>query len=218
MPSAPGSRCRRPDRSVPATRARWPHGAAASTPPGRPSPGSATTKRSAVCGSTTSATARRAFVPVASTWVSLLFRTHRITDLSFSGLRINSSRCASRVGPIQQEHSMQIRFRRVASIALAVSLAVGAASVMAQVMVGGAPMLPTQDIIDNAVNSKDHTTLVAAVKAAGLVDTLKGTGPFSVFAPTNEAFAALPTGTVDTLLKPENKGKLAAILTYHVVP
>ena len=113
---------------------------------------------------------------------------------------------------------MQIRFRRVASIALAVSLAVGAASVMAQVMVGGAPMLPTKDIIDNAVNSKDHTTLVAAVKAAGLVDTLKGTGPFSVFAPTNEAFAALPTGTVDTLLKPENKGKLAAILTYHVVP
>jgi len=113
---------------------------------------------------------------------------------------------------------MQIKFKRAASIALAVSLAFGAASAMAQVMVGGAPMLPTKDIIDNAVNSKDHTTLVAAVKAAGLVDTLKGPGPFTVFAPTNEAFAALPAGTVDTLLKPENKGKLTTILTYHVVP
>jgi len=113
---------------------------------------------------------------------------------------------------------MQIRFKRAASIALAVSLALGAASTMAQVMVGGAPMLPTKDIIDNAVNSKDHTTLVAAVKAAGLVDTLKGAGPFTVFAPTNEAFAALPDGTVDMLLKPENKGKLTTILTYHVVP
>ena len=86
------------------------------------------------------------------------------------------------------------------------------------VMVGGAPMLPTKDIIDNAVNSKDHTTLVAAVKAAGLVDTLKGPGPFTVFAPTNEAFAALPAGTVDTLLKPENKPTLTKILTAHVVP
>ena len=85
------------------------------------------------------------------------------------------------------------------------------------VMVGGAPMYPTKDIIDNAVNSKDHTTLVAAVKAAGLVDTLKGPGPFTVFAPTNEAFAALPAGTVDTLLKPENKAMLSGILTYHVV-
>ena len=78
--------------------------------------------------------------------------------------------------------------------------------------------MPTKDIIDNAVNSKDHTTLVAAVKAAGLVDTLKGPGPFTVFAPTNAAFAALPAGTVDTLLKPENKGKLTTVLTYHVVP
>ncbi len=85
------------------------------------------------------------------------------------------------------------------------------------VMVGGAPMYPTKDIIDNAVNSKDHTTLVAAVKAAGLVDTLKGPGPFTVFAPTNAAFAKLPPGTVDTLLKPENKGTLTAVLTYHVV-
>src|SRR5579872_3369003 len=78
-------------------------------------------------------------------------------------------------------------------------------------------MYPTKDIIDNAVNSADHTTLVAAVKAAGLVDTLKGAGPFTVFAPTNEAFAKLPAGTVDTLLKPENKEMLTKILTYHVV-
>ncbi|MEP7116242.1 MAG: fasciclin domain-containing protein [Acidobacteriota bacterium] len=85
------------------------------------------------------------------------------------------------------------------------------------VMVGGAAMYPSKDIIDNAVNSKDHTTLVAAVKAAGLVDTLKGPGPFTVFAPTNEAFAKLPAGTVDTLLKPENKAMLTNILTYHVV-
>ena len=85
-------------------------------------------------------------------------------------------------------------------------------------MVGGASMLVTKDIIDNAVNSKDHTTLVAAVKAAGLVDTLKSAGPFTVFAPTNAAFAALPAGTVDTLLKPENKAALSGILTYHVVP
>ena len=85
-------------------------------------------------------------------------------------------------------------------------------------MVGGAAMYPTRDIIDNAVNSRDHTTLVAAVKAAGLVDTLKGSGPFTVFAPTNSAFSMLPAGTVDTLLKPENKGTLTQVLTYHVVP
>ncbi len=84
-------------------------------------------------------------------------------------------------------------------------------------VVGGQEMLPTKDIIENAVNSADHTTLVAAVKAAGLVDTLKGEGPFTVFAPTNEAFAKLPAGTVDTLLKPENKDTLTKILTYHVV-
>ncbi len=89
---------------------------------------------------------------------------------------------------------------------------------MAPVMVGGAPMYASKDIIDNAVNSKDHTTLVAAVKAAGLVDTLKGPGPFTVFAPTNEAFSALPAGTVDTLLKPANKPTLVKVLTYHVVP
>jgi uncharacterized surface protein with fasciclin (FAS1) repeats len=84
-------------------------------------------------------------------------------------------------------------------------------------MVGGAAMYPSKNIIQNAVNSKDHTTLVAAVKAAGLVDTLSGKGPFTVFAPTNEAFAKLPAGTVDTLLKPENKDKLTKILTCHVV-
>ena len=83
--------------------------------------------------------------------------------------------------------------------------------------VGGAPMYATKDIIDNAVASKDHTTLVAAVKAAGLVDTLKGTGPFTVFAPTNAAFAALPKGTVEGLLKPEKKADLTKVLTYHVV-
>jgi uncharacterized surface protein with fasciclin (FAS1) repeats len=86
------------------------------------------------------------------------------------------------------------------------------------VTVGGAPMYPSKNIVQNAVNSKDHTTLVAAVKAAGLVDTLSGPGPFTVFAPTNQAFAKLPPGTVDNLLKPENKDKLVAVLTYHVVP
>src|SRR5689334_15839710 len=86
------------------------------------------------------------------------------------------------------------------------------------VMVGGAAMFPSKNIIQNAVNSKDHTTLVAAVKAAGLVDTLQGPGPFTVFAPTNAAFAKLPAGTVDTLLKPDNKPMLSKVLTYHVVP
>jgi uncharacterized surface protein with fasciclin (FAS1) repeats len=85
------------------------------------------------------------------------------------------------------------------------------------VEVGGAPMYPSKNIIENAVNSKDHTTLVAAVKAAGLVETLQGKGPFTVFAPTNAAFEKLPAGTVETLLKPENKDKLAKVLTYHVV-
>src|SRR5690349_909608 len=85
------------------------------------------------------------------------------------------------------------------------------------VMVGGAAMYPSKNIIQNALNSKDHTTLVAAVKAGGLVDTLQGPGPFTVFAPTNEAFAQLPKGTVENLLKPENKAQLVKILTYHVV-
>jgi uncharacterized surface protein with fasciclin (FAS1) repeats len=114
----------------------------------------------------------------------------------------------------------KINFR---TVCLAAGLAVAAPFVVAPVyaamtvMVGGAPMYPTKNIVENAVNSKDHTTLVAAVKAAGLVDTLEGAGPFTVFAPTNEAFAALPKGTVATLLKPENKDKLTAVLTYHVV-
>src|SRR6202451_3056030 len=86
------------------------------------------------------------------------------------------------------------------------------------VMVGGAAMFPSKNIVQNAVNSKDHTTLVAAVKAAGLVDTLESKGPFTVFAPVNAAFSALPAGTVDTLLKPENKAELTKVLTYHVVP
>src|SRR5437764_9730632 len=89
---------------------------------------------------------------------------------------------------------------------------------MASVIVGGAPMYPTKNIIENAVNSKDHTTLVAAVKAAGLAETLSGAGPFTVFAPTNSAFSMLPKGTVETLLKAENKQILTGILTYHVVP
>ena len=110
----------------------------------------------------------------------------------------------------------------VAGLALVSSFALQAALptvslAVTSVMVGGAAMLPTKNIIENAVNSKDHTTLVAAVKAAGLVDTLSGKGPFMVFAPTNEAFAMLPAGTVDTLLKPENKEKLVKILTSHVV-
>ncbi|HEY0931725.1 MAG TPA: fasciclin domain-containing protein [Gemmatimonas sp.] len=91
-------------------------------------------------------------------------------------------------------------------------------SAQGTVMVGGMAMYPSKDIVDNAVNSKDHTTLVAAVKAAGLVETLKSKGPFTVFAPVNAAFAALPAGTVDMLLEPKNKAKLTGILTYHVVP
>ena len=100
----------------------------------------------------------------------------------------------------------------------AVALFAGSVSAQKPVTVGGAPMYPNKNIIENAVNSKDHTTLVAAVKAAGLVDTLQGAGPFTVFAPVNAAFAALPAGTVDNLLKPESKGTLTAVLTYHVVP
>ncbi len=101
--------------------------------------------------------------------------------------------------------------------ALSVTLGAGAMAAM-DPMVGGAAMYPTKNIVQNAVNSKDHTTLVAAVKAAGLVPTLEGAGPFTVFAPTNEAFAALPSGTVQTLLETQNKAELTKILTYHVVP
>jgi uncharacterized surface protein with fasciclin (FAS1) repeats len=108
--------------------------------------------------------------------------------------------------------------KKLSSIAVALGLAVATTASIAQVTVGGAPMYAPKDIVDNAVNSKDHTTLVAAVKAAGLVDTLKGPGPFTVFAPTNASFTALPAGTVDTLLKPESKPALTKVLTYHVVP
>ena len=110
---------------------------------------------------------------------------------------------------------MNIKFLG-ATAALAAILAASSPS-LAEPMVGGAAMYPSKNIVQNAVNSKDHTTLVAAVKAAGLVDTLASAGPFTVFAPTNEAFAALPTGTVDALLKPQNKAQLTGVLTYHVV-
>ncbi len=119
---------------------------------------------------------------------------------------------------------MKIRTLAIAALAIGLagtSLSYAADSKMMKaeqtVTVGGAPMFPSKNIIENAVNSKDHTTLVAAVKAAGLVKTLQGKGPFMVFAPTNDAFAKLPKGTVEALLKPENKAKLVKILTYHVV-
>lgn len=104
-----------------------------------------------------------------------------------------------------------------ASIAMSAFAGGGQEKSMDNPMVGGAPMMRTTDIVGNAVNSPDHTTLVAAVKAAGLVDTLHGKGPLTVFAPTNAAFKLLPDGTVDTLLKPENKDMLTKVLTYHVV-
>jgi uncharacterized surface protein with fasciclin (FAS1) repeats len=116
---------------------------------------------------------------------------------------------------------------RIQQLSLITILAAGALGTMAATAalaqmkdpdVGGAPMYSNKNIVENAINSQDHSTLVAAVKAAGLVDTLEGAGPFTVFAPTNEAFAKLPAGTVDTLLKPENKDQLVKILTYHVVP
>jgi len=124
---------------------------------------------------------------------------------------------------MQMETVMSKRFAILAAAAVVALAATTSAPVYAQmsektVTVGGAPMYPSKNIIQNAVNSKDHTTLVAAVKAAGLVQTLEGPGPFTVFAPTNEAFAKLPAGTVDTLLKPENKATLTKVLTYHVVP
>ena len=105
----------------------------------------------------------------------------------------------------------------IAGAALAGAIAMSASAFAANPTVGGAPMYENKTIVENAVNSKDHETLVAAVKAAGLVDTLSGEGPFTVFAPTDEAFAALPEGTVETLLKPENKDQLTKILTCHVV-
>jgi uncharacterized surface protein with fasciclin (FAS1) repeats len=122
------------------------------------------------------------------------------------------------------KRTITVTLAGVAAAALALSLGTTAPAFAQMkekektITVGGAPMYPSKNIVQNAVNSKDHTTLVAAVKAAGLVDTLQSPGPFTVFAPTNEAFAKLPAGTVDTLLKPENKKTLTNVLTYHVVP
>ncbi len=112
---------------------------------------------------------------------------------------------------------MKTPLRRALAVAALLLLAAPAFA-QTTVMVGGEEMYPTRDIVDNAVNSADHTTLVAAVQAAGLVETLKGAGPFTVFAPTNDAFENLPAGTVETLLRPENRAMLTGILTYHVVP
>lgn len=116
---------------------------------------------------------------------------------------------------------MPVRNSLFAAVAVAMLGTIGMVPLAAAedtVMVGGAAMYPSKNIVENAVNSADHTTLVAAVKAAGLVDTLSGAGPFTVFAPTNDAFAKLPAGTVDDLLKPEKKDQLVKVLTYHVVP
>jgi uncharacterized surface protein with fasciclin (FAS1) repeats len=119
--------------------------------------------------------------------------------------------------PMQPDEE-EIMKLRIALLAATVALTAPALSREMTKMVGGAAMYPSKTIVDNAVNSKDHTTLVAAVKAAGLVDTLKSPGPFTVFAPTNRAFGKLPAGTVDTLVMPQNKATLTGILTYHVVP
>jgi uncharacterized surface protein with fasciclin (FAS1) repeats len=113
---------------------------------------------------------------------------------------------------------MKISLRALAVAATLSLVSISGAAYAENPMVGGMPMYENKDIIDNAVTSPDHTTLVAAVKAAGLVETLKGAGPFTVLAPTNAAFDALPAGTVDTLLKPENKDQLTKILTCHVIP
>ncbi len=107
---------------------------------------------------------------------------------------------------------------KLQKLAFAVAVSLASLSAVSQTVVGGAAMYAEKNIVDNAVNSRDHTTLVAAVKAADLVPTLQSPGPFTVFAPTNDAFAKLPSGTVETLLKPENKAMLTQILTYHVVP
>jgi uncharacterized surface protein with fasciclin (FAS1) repeats len=113
---------------------------------------------------------------------------------------------------------MRQSFLRRLAVGAALSVALAGPALAKNPMVGGAPMFANKTIVENAVNSKDHTTLVAAVKAAGLVDTLSGPGPFTVFAPTNAAFNKLPPGTVDTLVQPQNKAQLTSILTYHVVP
>jgi uncharacterized surface protein with fasciclin (FAS1) repeats len=118
---------------------------------------------------------------------------------------------------IKKERIMKMLIRTALCASILFSTASMAAMMSDNVMVGGAAMYPSKNIVENAINSKDHTTLVAAVKAAGLVETLEGTGPFTVFAPTNAAFSKLPAGTVENLVKPENKAVLTSILTYHVV-
>jgi uncharacterized surface protein with fasciclin (FAS1) repeats len=120
--------------------------------------------------------------------------------------------------PVTQGSRTQMNKIKLLTAAAIIATAFVGTAFAENPMVGGAAMYPNKNIVQNALNSKDHTILVAAVKAGGLVDTLEGKGPFTVFAPTNEAFAALPAGTVDTLLKPENKKMLDKILTYHVVP
>jgi uncharacterized surface protein with fasciclin (FAS1) repeats len=135
---------------------------------------------------------------------------------------LNAFRILGVVNKTQPRKGTEAVKNLLAMLLAAAAIAIASQDVFAQMndmnpMVGGAAMLRSRDIIDNAVNSQDHTTLVAAVKAAGLVETLKGKGPFTVFAPTNDAFAKLPAGTVDTLLKPENKGTLTKVLTYHVL-
>src|SRR6266403_192865 len=124
--------------------------------------------------------------------------------------------------PVQRqprtEEKAMISSKSVKALTVVAALALASPALAATVIVGGQPMFPSKTIVQNAVNSADHTTLVAAVKAAGLVDTLQSPGPFTVFAPVNKAFDKLPKGTVATLLKAENKPKLVAVLTYHVVP
>jgi uncharacterized surface protein with fasciclin (FAS1) repeats len=150
-------------------------------------------------------------------------RLERRASPSRAGIAGRSIITAGHRQPLKhREHSMSKRIALLSAaafsaLALTSTFVAPARADEKTVMVGGAAMYPSKNIVQNAVNSKDHTTLVAAVKAAGLVDTLEGKGPFTVFAPTNAAFGKLPAGTVDTLVKPENKATLTKILTYHVV-
>jgi uncharacterized surface protein with fasciclin (FAS1) repeats len=133
-------------------------------------------------------------------------------------LEASAAQAEDKPTPVALRSKIHMNKSKLLTATAILTVAFVGTALAADPMVGGAAMYPSKNIIQNAVNSKDHTTLVAAVKAGGLVDTLEGKGPFTVFAPTNEAFSALPAGTVDTLLKPENKKTLDKILTYHVVP